>query len=124
MIAWMSGSVLIVDDDPGFRGLASRMLTEAGLTVVAEAADARSAVVAASLARPDGILVDLRLPDRTGLELARELVTLGWHPRILLTSSDPEAADLLDGARDGLPFVPKEELPNAPLVTLLGAGKA
>ena len=68
--------------------------------------------------------MDLRLPDRTGLELARELVTLGWHPRILLTSSDPEAADLLDGAHDGLPFLPKEELPNAPLLRLLGTGEA
>jgi CheY-like chemotaxis protein len=122
-IASMSGSVLIVDDDPDFRSLANRILTEAGLSVVAEAADARSAVVAASLARPGGILVDLRLPDRTGLELARELAVLEWHPRVLLTSSDPEASDLLDGARDGLPFLPKEELLTAPLSTLLGTGE-
>src|SRR4051794_4972580 len=70
----MTGSVLIVDDDPGFRRLAFRLLTNAGLTVVAEAADAREAVVAANAAKPDGILVDVGLPDRDGLELAHELV--------------------------------------------------
>jgi DNA-binding NarL/FixJ family response regulator len=116
----MSGSVLIVDDDPGFRSLANRMLTEAGLTVVAEAGDARTAVIAANASRPEGILVDLGLPDRAGLDLARELFALEWHPRVLLTSSDPEAAQLLDGQRDSLPFLVKEDLPNAPLRSLLG----
>jgi DNA-binding NarL/FixJ family response regulator len=117
----MSGSVLIVDDDPGFRSLANRILTEAGLTVVAEAEDARTAVIAANASRPEGILVDLGLPDRGGLDLARELFALEWHPRVLLTSSDPEAAQLLDGHRESLPFLVKEDLPNAPLRSLLGA---
>jgi DNA-binding NarL/FixJ family response regulator len=117
----MSGSVLIVDDDPGFRSLANRMLTEAGLTVVAEAGDARTAVIAAKASRPEGILVDVGLPDRGGVDLARELFELEWQPRVLLTSSDPEAAQLLDGQRESLPFLVKEDLPNAPLRSLLGA---
>jgi DNA-binding NarL/FixJ family response regulator len=117
----MSGSVLIVDDDAGFRRLANRILTDAGLTVVAEAPDARSAVIAAQASRPEGILVDVGLPDRGGLDLARELFQLEWHPRVLLTSSDPEAAQLLDGEREWLPFLVKEDLPNAPLRSLLGA---
>jgi DNA-binding NarL/FixJ family response regulator len=114
----MSGSVLIVDDDPGFRRLAHRILTEAGLAVVAEAEDARSAVIAANSARPGGILVDLGLPDRRGLDLALELLALDWHPRVVLTSSDPDTADL-DGQSDALPFLAKEDLPNAPLLALL-----
>jgi DNA-binding response OmpR family regulator len=116
----MSGSVLIVDDDPRFRRLATRILTRAGLTVVAEAPDAQAAVIAANASKPDGILVDVRLPDRNGLDLARELLALGWHPRVLLTSSDPDAADCVDGRGDALPFLPKEDLPNAPLQALLG----
>jgi two-component system nitrate/nitrite response regulator NarL len=115
----MSGSILIVDDDPRFRRLAKRILTGAGLTVVAEAADAQAAVIAANASKPDGILVDVRLPDRDGLDLARELLALGWHPRVLLTSNDPEA-DPVDGLGDALPFVPKEDLPSAPLQVLLG----
>jgi CheY-like chemotaxis protein len=119
----MTGSVLIVDDDPRFRRLAKRILTGAGLTVVAEAADAATAVVAANASKPDGILVDIGLPDRDGLDLARELLGLGWHPRVLLTSSDPEAGDPVDGRGDSLPFLPKEDLPNAPLRVLLAPAR-
>jgi DNA-binding response OmpR family regulator len=113
----MTGSVLIVDDDPRFRRLAKRILARAGFTVFAEAADARAAVIAANASKPDGILVDVGLPDRDGLDLGRELLALRWHPCILLTSSDPDA---VDGRGDGLPFLPKEDLLNAPLQALLG----
>jgi DNA-binding NarL/FixJ family response regulator len=116
----MPCSVLIVDDDPAFRRLARRILTDAGLTVVAEAGDAGSAVIAARDSRPEGILVDLGLPDRPGLDLAHELLALDWRPRVVLTSSDPEAA----GLGDGLPFFAKEDLPAAPLRALLGALEA
>jgi DNA-binding NarL/FixJ family response regulator len=118
----MGGSVLIVDDDPAFRSLARRILTAAGLIVAGEAADAAAAIAAANSTRPDGILVDLRLPDRDGLELARELLKLAWRPHVLLTSSDGEYADLVRSHPDeALPFVPKEDLPNAPLRALLEA---
>jgi len=113
--------VLIVDDDPRFRRLAIRILTDAGLSVVAEAGDARTAVIAAKASRPEGILVDLGLPDRAGVDLARELFALEWHPRVLLTSSDPEAAQMLDGQRESMPFLVKDDLPTAPLRSLLGA---
>jgi DNA-binding NarL/FixJ family response regulator len=115
----MGGDVLIVDDDPAFRRLAARMLFAAGLTIAGEAADARAAIVAAHECRPGGILVDVGLPDRDGVALAHELVALAWRPRVLLTSTDPDAA----GRDGGLLFVPKEELPNAPLRALLGAAE-
>ena len=109
--------MLIVDDDPEFRSLAAHMLDEAGFVVAGEAADARAAVALAIATQPGGILVDLGLPDRAGAELARELLALPWSPRILLTSADADASDAGDGA---LRFVAKEDLPNAPLLALLG----
>jgi DNA-binding response OmpR family regulator len=113
--------VLIVDDDPAFRRLAGRMLVDAGLTVCAEAGDAREAVAAAHASRPGGILVDVGLPDRDGLDLALELRLLEWRPHVVLTSSDPDFADMVESQRDlELRFVPKEELPSAPLRELLG----
>lgn len=118
----MAGSVLIVDDDPAFRRLAVRLLTDAGLTVVAEAATAAAALAAARATRPDGVLVDLGLPDRNGRELAAELTALAWAPRVLLTSAHPDGGD--SGAAPpgpALPFVPKDLLPSAPLPALLGS---
>jgi DNA-binding NarL/FixJ family response regulator len=118
----MGRSVLIVDDDPGFRRLARRMLAAAGFVVTGEAGDAAAAVAAARDSRPDAILVDVGLPDRDGIDLAHELVALEWRPRVLLTSSDADVADLIEAdGKPPLPFVPKVDLPNAQLQALLGS---
>ena len=112
----VTGSVLIVDDDPEFRRFATRMLEQAGIAVAAEAADAGTALTIAWALRPGGILVDLGLPDRSGADLAPDLLALPWRPRVLLTSADADAADAGGGS---LRFVAKEDLPDTPLHALL-----
>jgi CheY-like chemotaxis protein len=114
----MAGSVLLVDDDPAFLSLATRMLLAVGVSVTATAATAAAALAAAQAGRPQAALVDVGLPDRNGIELACELAALPWSPRVVLTSTDRDAVS--SSANDGLPpFVPKEDLPNAPLRELL-----
>ena len=116
----MPTTVLLVDDDPTFRALARRMLTAAGLHVVGEADTAAAARAAALDLRPDTALVDVGLPDADGVTLARVLTELPWRPRVLLTSTDPDAATPDDVRQSGARgFVPKTELPNAPLEHLL-----
>jgi len=64
--------VLVVDDDEGVRSTIVDILTLAGFTVAASASAAEA--VAAQLADPARVaLVDYRLPDTTGLELATRL---------------------------------------------------
>jgi DNA-binding NarL/FixJ family response regulator len=116
----MSGAVLVVDDDPVFRGLARRILTTSGLAVVGEASSVVEAIEAAERLRPDAALVDVGLPDGDGIALAQRLVALPWTPRVVLTSSDPDAVTCDDLHRVGAAgFVAKDELPNAPLLQLL-----
>jgi DNA-binding NarL/FixJ family response regulator len=116
----MAGSVLIVDDDPVFRGLARRMIVAAGLEVVAEASTVASALAVAGRIRPGAALVDVGLPDGDGVALARELAALPWRPRVVLTSTDADAATPEDVRSSGAgAFVPKDALPNAPLASLL-----
>jgi DNA-binding NarL/FixJ family response regulator len=120
-MAPMSGSVLVVDDDPAFRRLASLMLAAFGLAVAGEAETAAAAMAAAATLRPDAVLVDVGLPDGDGVTLARELAALPWRPRVVLTSSDSEAATQRDLRTSGAAaFVPKDQLPNAALHRLLG----
>jgi DNA-binding NarL/FixJ family response regulator len=110
---------MIVDDDPIFLALATRILTHAGLEVVATADDAAGAVSAANATKPDAALVGL--PDREGVELAYELAALPWRPRVVLTSTDSDAGYAIEGP-DGhpkLPFIPKDELANGRLPGLL-----
>ena len=119
----MSGSVLVVDDDPAFRRMARSLLAGFGLAVAGEAGTAAAALAAAGALRPDAVLVDVRLPDRDGVALARELVALPWHPRVVLTSSNADAATGREVKASGAEaFVPKVQLPNAALRELLGGG--
>jgi DNA-binding NarL/FixJ family response regulator len=119
----MACSALIVDDDPIFVSLATRILEKAEVEVVATAGDAASAVAAATAARPDAALVDVGLPGRGGIDLAYELAALPWGPRVVLTSTDSDAGCAIE-ARDGhakLPFIPKEQLASGLLRRLMFA---
>jgi len=114
-------TVLIIDDDAPFRGLARRMLAELGFAIVGEADSVESARDAAARLRPDAALVDVMLADGDGVALAHDLAELPWRPRVLLTSTAPDAVSEEQLRSDGvLGFVAKEALPEAPLVELLG----
>jgi CheY-like chemotaxis protein len=121
MMIAMKGSVLVVDDDPAFRRLAQRILEACGLGVAGEADTAASALSIAGALRPDAVLVDVGLPDSDGIALARQLTALPWRPRVVLTSSNSEAATASEVRDSGAEaFVPKNELPGAALDDLLG----
>ena len=66
------GSVLIVDDDAGFRDLISTLLIRAGLAVE-EASGGEEALHAVRARRPQVVLLDVFLPDISGYEVCREL---------------------------------------------------
>jgi DNA-binding NarL/FixJ family response regulator len=113
---------LIVDDHPSFRRLARRMLVESGFVVVGEAADAASAVAEAAILQPDVVLLDIVLPDRSGLTVGEELARTARPPRVVLTSSRSRS-DFGPGFEwpQGCMFVPKHRLTGVVLTALLGA---
>ncbi len=116
----MSTSVLVIDDDPGFRALAVRVLVGMGLAVVGEAHDVASGTDAAHRLRPQAALVDVGLPDGDGVALARALAGLPWSPRVVLTSSDGDATTDADARAAGAAgFIVKDEIVNARLSLLL-----
>jgi DNA-binding NarL/FixJ family response regulator len=118
---FVNRSILIVDDDPIFLSLAARILTQAGLEVVATAEDAAGAVSAANATKPDAALVDVGLGDHGGVDLAYELAELPWQPRVVLTSTDSDAGFALNvsDGRPRLPFIPKQDLAGDWLPSLL-----
>jgi two-component system cell cycle response regulator DivK len=81
--------VLIVDDSDQNRKLAREVLEAAGLRTL-EAASGDEAMDIAVKGRPDVILLDLRLPDMSGMEVARGLregVATGTIPIVALSAS-------------------------------------
>ena len=99
-------TVIIVDDDAGFRRAARELLEGMGLTVVGEAADGAAARAACATYRPAGVLLDVGLPDVSGHALARELSAAFPALRILLTSTD----ETIGGEAGVAEFVPKIDL--------------
>jgi DNA-binding NarL/FixJ family response regulator len=118
----MATTVLIVDDHPTFRRFARRLLEESGFEVVAEAADARSAVTAVERWTPDVVLLDVLLPDASGLVVAEQLARRHPSPAVVLTSSRSEA-DLGPALRrsPARGFLSKGDLSARSLRTLVGS---
>jgi CheY-like chemotaxis protein len=113
-------SVLVIDDDVTFRALAVRLLEGMGLSVVGEADTVAAAAAAARNLRPQAALVDVALPDGSGITLAAELAALPWGPRIVLTSSHPGAVtDPVARAAGAAAFIAKHDLPGSRLRELL-----
>lgn len=107
----MARTVLIVDDHAGFRRTARRMLESEGYAVVGEAPDARSAEAMVQELDPEVVLLDIRLPDGDGFELAPRLERNGRGPAIVLVSSHDRSdfgAEI--AASPALGFIAKAEL--------------
>ncbi|MEW9554136.1 response regulator [Nonomuraea sp. NPDC050783] len=78
--------ILVADDQEGIRS-AFRMILDAqpDMTVVAEAADGRTAIDTARAIGPDVVLADIRMPGADGIEVARALAGSGVHVVIVTT---------------------------------------
>ncbi|MBW2709803.1 MAG: response regulator transcription factor [Deltaproteobacteria bacterium] len=80
-------TVLIVDDHPLFReGLKSLLTGHSGLEVIGEAGTGREALLKAEALRPDLVVMDLSLPDQSGIDVTRSLRELLPETRIMMLS--------------------------------------
>jgi DNA-binding NarL/FixJ family response regulator len=82
-------SVLVVDDHPLLREAIAARLRSMGAGTVYEAASVAEARARAHANGPcDLAILDLGLPDGSGLDLVTELRSLGWSRLVVLASSD------------------------------------
>lgn len=108
-------SVLVIDDDEGLRDTIAVMLEQAGFSTV-HAADGRAGLERALTCKPDLVLVDLRLPALSGVEVCKQLRSSNVKTPIIVLSAICEEVDkvlLLEiGADDYLvkPFGVRELL--------------
>jgi DNA-binding NarL/FixJ family response regulator len=94
--------VLIVDDHALFRrGLQMVLRQEPDIDVVGEAEDGYEAVVKAQELMPDVVLMDVRMPKRSGIEATQEIRDLLPHVKILMLTISDEEADLYDAIKAG-----------------------
>ncbi len=92
---------MVVDDHPMWREGVSRDLAAAGYDVVAAIGEGRQAVRIAAAARPDVVVLDLQLPDISGVEVITGLTAQQPGVRILMLSASGEQQDVLDAMKAG-----------------------
>ena len=97
----MTVRVMVVDDHPMWRTGIARDLVEAGYDVVATVGEGAQAVRVAPAARPDVVVLDLQLPDLSGVDVIRGLVAALPSVRVLVLSASGEQQDVLDAVTAG-----------------------
>jgi two-component system response regulator RegA len=93
-------SVLVVDDDEVFRTRLVRAFAERGLDARG-AGCAAEAVAAATTDSPELAVIDLRMPDRSGLELLRELKAIDPATCVVVLTGYGSIATALEAVRLG-----------------------
>ncbi len=94
-------TVVVVDDEHMIRGALAQTLTRGRLELVGEAATAHDALRLVLDVRPDVVLMDLRLPDSSGVQAIEQLALLAPASRILIltrTEQDRVVEAIVAGA--------------------------
>jgi two-component system NarL family response regulator len=94
--------VLVVDDQELFRrGLIMLLGGDTDIEVVGEAADGVTATELAVKTAPDVILLDVRMPRRTGVEACRAIKEVVPAAKIIMLTVSDEEADLYESVKNG-----------------------
>jgi DNA-binding NarL/FixJ family response regulator len=102
--------VLVCDDHPLFRRAVVTSLEDAGIGVVAEAATGAEAIERAIDHAPDVILMDLRMPEGTGIEATEAIRRVRPWSRVLVLTVSDDLDELVSAMRAGaLGHLRKEE---------------
>ena len=112
---------MIVDDDEAFVKAAQAVLERDRVTVAAAAGSCAEAIRRAEALRPDVVLIDIRLGQESGFDVARQLADNG-HPAALIMISTHAGADYADLIAESPVegFLPKAQLSGAAIRRILG----
>jgi CheY-like chemotaxis protein len=111
---------VIVDDDPAFLHVAQATLERGGVIVSGVAGSGAEAAEQSRELLPDVVLIDIRLGEESGFEVARQLADNGHAPALVMISVDAweDFADLIDES-PATGFLAKTDLSGAAIRRIL-----
>lgn len=112
----MSYSVLIVDDASFMRMMIKNILEDGGYEIAGEARNGQEAVEKYKSINPDLVTLDITMPEKDGIQAAKEILEFDEQARIIMCSAMGQQAMVIDaiqaGAKDFIvkPFKPDRVL--------------
>ena len=101
---------LVVDDHDVFRRGLVRLLEQEGIDVVGEASGGRAAIRLTAELRPEVVLMDLSMPDVSGLEATRSIIESGSSAHVVILTIDDDAESIIEALMAGaVGYVQKDE---------------
>jgi DNA-binding NarL/FixJ family response regulator len=95
-------TILIVDDHPLFReGLKSLISRNTGFEVVGEAGNGREGLRMIKKLKPDLVVMDISLPDKSGIDLTRDIGSLLSETRVMIVSMHSKINHISEAFRAG-----------------------
>lgn len=93
--------VLVADDHPLFRDGVASLIEAAGFKVVGQVGDGQAAVEAALRLRPDLVLMDIHMPQMSGLEALRQIKAQAPEVQVVMLTVSDDDASLLEAVQSG-----------------------
>lgn len=100
-MTWAATRILVVDDFRAFRQFVRSKLESEFRFYLEEAADAAGAIQKSQQLEPDLILLDIGLPDRSGIDAQKEISSLVPSAKILFLSACSDAEVINSAFRNG-----------------------
>jgi DNA-binding NarL/FixJ family response regulator len=106
-------TIVIVDDHPVLReGLKAMIAREPGYEVVGEAGDGREGLRVIQELKPDLVLLDVSLPDQSGLQVCREIRTRLPQTTVLMITMHSKVDHIVQAFKAGaMGYIVKESAP-------------
>jgi len=111
--------VLLVDDHTLFRSGLETLLERHGIEVIATAGNGREGFLMARELQPDVVLLDMRMPEMSGLEVLSGLRAVGFRSPIVMLTTSNEEQDLVECLRNGASGYLLKDMEPIELVTAL-----
>ena len=124
MIDQLSPRILIIDDHPSVRSGVRRAVEGAGMRCCGEAASRDEAFAQIALHSPDGVVLDLNLPDGSGLGVISWIREHSQTMAIVMLTMSDEDSHLLAAMKSGASAYVKKSAPLSQIIAALKAALA